>query len=184
MLFWKKQQLLVFVAAGLLVVHFIFFGSLPLRRRLEVIGQTRAALELNIANTAAQEKQLPLLREELLTLQRAVGNYEANLPTDPDLGIFLQQIANLMGRHELTEQVVAPGTEVKTDVLNCIPVSMQCKGKLTQIFEFYKQLQQLDRLVRIESVKLTNDNDLSGQASMHTRAVVYYRPAAEAGKTS
>jgi Tfp pilus assembly protein PilO len=77
--------------------------------------------------------------------------------------------------------VVAPGEEIKADKLNCMPVNMQCKGKLGQIFEFYRQLQRLDRLVRIESVKLVNSDDLSGQVSMQTRTVVYYRPNVDQG---
>jgi hypothetical protein len=42
-------------------------------------------------------------------------------------------------------------------------------------------LQRLDRLVRIESVKLVNSDDLSGQVSMQTRTVVYYRPNVDQG---
>ena len=56
-----------------------------------------------------------------------------------------------------------------------------CKGSLKQIFEFYKALQGLDRLVRIEQVKLVNDNDFSGRVSMHTEAVIYYRAGATQG---
>ena len=52
---------------------------------------------------------------------------------------------------------------------------MQCKGELAQISEFYRRLQTLDRLVRIEKVKLSNDNSYSGQVNMETEAVVYYR---------
>jgi len=58
---------------------------------------------------------------------------------------------------------------------------MQCKGGVEQIFEFFKSLQNLDRLVRIEQIKLVNDQDFTGQASMQTKAVVYYRAEAEQG---
>jgi len=80
-----------------------------------------------------------------------------------------------MNEHNLMGQVIAPRKEVKAEKLNCIPVNMQCKGKLAQIFEFYRRLQGLDRLVRIEQVKLTNDSDYDGQVSMEARAVIYYR---------
>ena len=52
---------------------------------------------------------------------------------------------------------------------------MQCKGRLTQIFNFYECLQALDRLVRIEQVKLSNDAGYNGQVSMETKAIIYYR---------
>ena len=52
---------------------------------------------------------------------------------------------------------------------------MRCKGELAQMSEFYRQLQAQDRLVRIEKVTLSNDDNFSGQVSMETEAVVYYR---------
>jgi len=111
----------------------------------------------------------------LLKLQRDLGKYEANIPEQRALGTFLSRVANLMDEHNLREQVIAPGEEIKADGLGCIPVDMRCKGKLAQIFEFFRGLQRSDRLVRIEQVKLLNDSDFSGEVSMETRAVIYYR---------
>jgi hypothetical protein len=36
-------------------------------------------------------------------------------------------------------------------------------------------LQTLDRLIRIEQIKLSNDGKYKGQVSMETKAVIYYR---------
>jgi len=181
MVFWKKQQLMIFVVAVLLAADFIFFGFSPLRKRLKAVNQARTDQRLVIAKAATEQMQLSNLKEQLQKLESTIGNYQVNVPADRDLGSFLQQIANLMSQHNLTEQIVAPGEEIKADKLSCIPVNMQCKGKLDQIFKFYKQLQRLDRLVRIESVRLVNSDDLSGQISMQTKAVVYYRPNVEQG---
>jgi Tfp pilus assembly protein PilO len=52
---------------------------------------------------------------------------------------------------------------------------------LADLFEFFKRLQALDRLIRIEQVKLTNDPDFSGQVTMETRVVIYYAAQAEQG---
>jgi hypothetical protein len=52
---------------------------------------------------------------------------------------------------------------------------------LAKIFEFYKQLQSLDRLVRVEQVKLENDGDFSGEVTMQTKTVIYYRAEAVKG---
>ena len=79
-----------------------------------------------------------------------------------------------MNEHDLKEQLIKPGGEIKTDILNCIPVTIKCKGSLEHMFSFYKRLQNLDRLVRIEKVELVNDRDLDGQVSMKTKMVVFY----------
>jgi Tfp pilus assembly protein PilO len=142
---------------------------------MKAAKQTKAAQTLTIAKGTADSKQLPLLKEQLLELQRELENYEANIPERSNIGVFLQRIAGLMNEHNLKEHVIEPREEIKAEKLNCIPVNMKCKGRLTQIFEFYRRLQGMDRLIRIEQVKLFNDSDFNGEVGMEAKAVIYYR---------
>ena len=179
----NKQQLAICVVAAMLIADFLWFGCLPLWKTRRAIKQTETALKGVIAKGAVSSRQLPVLKEQLQKLQEMVSNYELNVPAQRDLGGFLQQIANLMTEHNLSEQMVAPDKEIEAEGLSCIPIRMKCKGRLAQLFQFYKRLQRLDRLVRVEHVKLVNDSDFSGEVSMETKAVIYYRPEAPA-KTS
>ncbi len=177
----EKQQILIYAAAGLMVVGFVLFRYMPLHKKTKAIEQAKVAQTLVIAKAMAQNGQLPLLKEKLQKMQRAARDYEANVPVDRNLGEFLQQIAGLMNKQHLREQIVQPGEEMKTEELNCIPIVMRCKGGLKQLFEFYKSLQAIDRLIRIEKVELANDGDFSGEVGMETRAMIYYRPRAAKG---
>jgi Tfp pilus assembly protein PilO len=181
MQFRERQQIAIFVIVGAMVSGFVLFRYLPLQKRIKAVEQARAAQTLAIAKASAEIRQVPALIGQLLKLQRTVGNYEANVPRQRALGVFLQQIANLMNENALREQLIQPGKEVEGEELNCIPVNIQCKGRLKQIFEFFKSLQVLDRLVRIEQIKLVNDGDFSGEAGMQTKAVIYYRAGTEQG---
>lgn len=162
--------------AGFIVVRF-----LPLRKKIKDIRSLRTQTKLAIEKASIQAQQLPALRDQLAQTRTKVGNYTANIPTQRDLGLFLQQIADLMNEHELKEQMVQPGKETRAEGLNCILVSMQCRGGLEQIFEFYRSLQKLDRLIRIEHVKLVNKKDYSGQVTMKTEAVIYYKGLTDQG---
>ena len=164
--------------AGVVVCIFMLFWYLPLHKKIKAIRQTKAAQALAIAKGAADSKQLPMMKEQLLELQARLANYEANIPQQNTFGGFLGRIADLMNENNLTEQEITPEGEIKADKFNCIPVTMRCKGKLIQIFKLYRQLQRLDRLVRIELVKLSNDSNFSGQVSMETKAFIYYRAKA------
>ena len=161
--------------AVVIIGGFVLFRYRPLSREKQTIEQNIFAQRLTIAKGMADGKQLSILKQQLLKVQGELEDYEANIPDERALGVFLRRIAALMNEHNLREQDIEPREEVKGDEFCCIPLSMQCKGKLSQIFEFYKQLQGLDRLVRIERVKLTNDKDFSGEVSMETEAVIYYR---------
>jgi Tfp pilus assembly protein PilO len=180
MLFKKRQQVSICIVAGLLVADFVLFGYMPSYQRFKEVEEGRAEQTHAIARASAESRKLPVIREKLLKLRKATENYEVDVPDQRELGVFLHKIADLMDEQNLKEQVVTPGKEVKADDLNCIPVDMRCKGGLKQIFEFFKSLQGLDRLVRIEQVKLMNDRDFSGEVSMQTNAIIYYR--AKAGK--
>ena len=118
---------------------------------------------------------MPLFTEQLRELRSKLENYEAKIPEQRDHGLFMKKIANLMNHHNLREQVIEPLEEIKTDGLICIPISMECRGKLAQIFEFYQQLQELDRQIRIKQVKLENNTDFNGEIAMEAEVVIYYR---------
>ena len=176
MLFREKQQLTICVITGVIVSGFVLFRYLPLRSKMKAILQMKSAQALTIAKGAADNKKLLLLNGQLVELQCELENYDAKIPEQSDIGVFLHKIAGLMNEHNLSDQMVEPHKEIEGEKLNCIPVKMQCKGKLAQIFEFYRRLQRLDRLVRIEQVKLSNDSDFNGKVSMESRAIIYYRP--------
>ena len=177
----EKQQILIYAAAAVMVAGFVLFRYMPLHKKAKALEQAKVEQATVIAKASAQSVQLPALKEKLQKQQIAVGKFEASVPSDRNIGEFLQQIAGLMNKHNLKNQIVQPGEETKTEELNCIPIVMRCKGQLKQIFEFYKSLQAMDRLIRIEKVDLANDGDFGGEVGMETRAVIYYRPQVAKG---
>ena len=182
MLFRERQQILICVAAVAIVGGFALFRYLPLRKRLQAIEERRTAQKLALAKAETAKQQLPLLAEQLQKTQEEIGDYDAKIPRERNhLGVFLQQVTNLMNEHDLRENVIEPGQEIKADGLQCIPVDIRCKGRMDRIFKFYKRMQGLNRLVRIEHVKLNNDSSFSGEVNMQTKAVVYYRMEPDQG---
>jgi Tfp pilus assembly protein PilO len=175
MFFRERQQIMICIVAGVIVCVFMLFVYMPLQRQMKAIRQTKATQTLAIAKIAADSKQLPLMKEQLLALRARLEGYEANIPEQNTFGGFLGKIADLMNENSLKEQEVKPFEVIEAERFNCIPISMNCKGSLRQIFNFYRQLQALDRLVRIEQVKLSNGSNYDGQVSMETKAVIYYR---------
>ena len=175
MLFREKQQLTIFIITAVVVGGFVVFRYLPLRSRMKALRQIKSVQVNTIAKGDADNTKLSQLKEQFTKLQHELENYGTQIPTSSDIGTFLHKIADLMNKHKLGEQMVEPEKEIEAEKLNCIPVKMQCKGKLFQIYEFFRELQGLDRLVRIEQVKLSNDNDFTGQIGMEARAIIYYR---------
>jgi Tfp pilus assembly protein PilO len=175
MLFRERQQLTICTVAVVIIGGFVLFRYMPLKREIKAVKQNIYTQKLTIVKGAADVEKVPLIKQQLLNIQSELKDYGANIPDQRDLGVFLRRIATLMNEYQLREQVIVPREEVKGDKFSCIPLNMRCKGKLSQMFDFYKQLQGLDRLIRIERVKLRNDNNFSGEVSMETDAVIYYK---------
>jgi len=171
----ERQQIVISIVAVALLAGFVVFSYLPLRQRRRTVEMEKAAHKIAITKTMVESSKLPELKHELETLRSKVGDYDARIPQQTGLGVFLQRIARLMNENELTEQLIEPGREVEADGLVRVPVGMQCKGSLEHIFSFFDSLQSLDRLVRIEKVKLANDKDFKGQVSMKVETVIYHR---------
>ena len=142
---------------------------------MKAVENARVEQNLIVAKGISDSEQLPVFTEQLHKLRDKLDNYETNIPQKRDLGVFLKNIAELMDEHNLKDQAIQPLEETRINELICIPVSMGCKGNLTEIFDFYKQLQQMDRQIRIKQVKLKNEKDFSGEIKMDTEIVIYYR---------
>ncbi len=178
-LFLEKKQILIFVIAVAGFGGFVLFRYIPMNRNISAVKIARAEQNLMISKGVSDEEQLKLFSDQLSRLQDKLVNYEANIPKKKDLGMFLKVIADLMDKYNLKEQAIQPLEETKADELICIPVSLGCKGQLTEIFGFFQDLQALDRKIRIQHVKLTNGTDFSGELKMETEIVIYYRPQAD-----
>jgi len=159
---------------------FILGQYLPVRSRAAAVEQARRQQSLAITRGAADTRQLPIVQERLAAIQAVINEYESGITADRDLGSFLTRIADLMNRYSLANPVVAPAEEVHAEAIACIPVHMQCTGRFQDLFQFYRDLAALDRFIRIEQVRLTNDETLTGAVTMTTQAVVFYRSPAGA----
>lgn len=173
--FYKRnQQSTIILAAAILIGGFVVFKYLPFQEKLEAIERVKAGQMLVVTKAEVETGQLPILKEQLDKLQLEVKDYYLNIPNKGNIGAFLQKIADLMGEYNLREQLIQPEKQVQTENLNCIPVTMQCKGSLTQIFEFFRSLQSQDRLVRFEQVRFMNDSGYTGDIYLYAKAIIYY----------
>ncbi|MEN6337704.1 MAG: type 4a pilus biogenesis protein PilO [Phycisphaerales bacterium] len=171
----RKQQVWVCVIAGLFLCDFILCAYLPAQQRLASLKNAKAEQRRTIDMAAGQGDELPGLKAKLRDTQRLIDQFEAAVPSDNALGAFLQRVTTLMTEKGLTEQVVLPGKEVVSGELGCIPIRMSCQGTLANLFGFFRELQTLDRLVRIETVKIENDAAYSGRLTLQTEAFIFYQ---------
>jgi Tfp pilus assembly protein PilO len=171
----NKKQIMIIIAACALIAGIFLFLSLPIFRKYRSIRSQRDLIQLMVSDAAEKGDKLPHLRNQLMTMRSKLQLKHSVIPEQVELGQFLQTIASLMNQYDLREQFVKPGNERKIDQLWAVPIDIHCKGQLTQMFNFFSSLRELDRMIRIEQVVLSNSPDMDGQLNMETKAVIYYK---------
>lgn len=174
-MFEKRQQISICIIGALLAADFVLFGYMPSYTRLKELRAAESRQSRVIAQAQVQKRRLSVLKEGLAELEVQVANYDSSVPARREIGQFLHGVASMMNGQDLKEQRIEPGEQITTERLNCIPVDIRCRGSLAQVFEFCRKLQSLDRLVRIQQVKLVNDRNFTGEVSMQTKVIIYYK---------
>jgi len=174
-LFREKKQITIFIIAVVVIGGFFLFRYLPLQKEMKSVKKAKAEQMLTIAKGVSDSMQLSLFVDQLQGMRSKLENYEQKIPKQRDHGLFMQQIFELMKQNSLKEQVIEPRQEIEAEGLKCIPMNMECKGGLAQIYNFYKQLQKQDRLIRFKQIKFENSSAFNGEVSMEAEIVIFYR---------
>jgi len=175
----EKQQVIIVVSAIAIIAGFCIFGCFPARKQSLALRQAKADNQNRASANLAQAAQIPHLREKFQEMHDCIGNYDVKIPANRNFARLFEQIASVMNECDLTDKLVQPAAEIEGDKINCIPITIKCKGTFEQIFEFFDSLNNFDRLINIHSLKLTGDKDSSGIVEMAAEANVYYHPAEE-----
>ncbi|MHC5061960.1 MAG: type IV pilus inner membrane component PilO [Planctomycetota bacterium] len=171
----QKQQVVIIVLAVSIIAGFATFLYYPLARQTKAVKQADAAQSAAAAKADARKQQLPILRGKVDALSQSLANYDRRIPEKREFAQLWRQVADVMNKHDLKDQLVQPAAEIAGADLNCIPISIRCSGRMEQIYEFLKSMENFERVIRIEHFKLENDIDLRGQLRMNAQANVYYR---------
>jgi len=176
----KKQLVIVLTALGM-TVGFLLFFYLPLSHKMRAVRQNRAEQKKLFDQASEKYIWLSTLQQQLTELEKKTATCSASVPGNRKLGGFIQQVSSLMNQHDLENQIVRPEKDNGSESLKCIPINIECTGSLSQLFEFFHSLGQLERLLCFERASFINDPDLNGKVTVKTRALIYYRPDEQGG---
>jgi len=175
MMLHEKKQIVIVFSVVVMTIGFLFFRYIPLRKRMIEVKREKQEHKMLISKASSESRRIEQLQNSLIQLTAKSKNYDERIPENRDLGGFLQRITALMDEHQLAEQNVQPGKEIKINDMVCIPVTMQCRGQVERIFRFFRSFEKLNRAVRIVRVELVNDREMNGDVIMKTQASVYYK---------
>lgn len=156
----------VFVTLAVLVVTGAWWMFLISPKNAEIVdfeGELNAAIDTE-QRLAAQINQLEAIRQSEVEYLAALGRLDSLIPERPLLEEFIEQIYALTNETGVELQTLAPSLPSSPDdsELREIAVSTQIEGEFFQVLGFLFGLNDMERLVRVDSVSVSSSTDETG----------------------
>ena len=174
----EKQQTLILIVGAFVLAGFGMFRYAPILRQKLSLKEEMNKHSLAIEQIGDQGSLLPEMELKKQKMQDQQDEFRSKIPVGRGFSKLWQQIADVMNDCQLSDQLVQPGTEIKSDELCCIPLAIECTGTFEQIYALFQSLESMDRLICIDEVKIENDSEFKAILKLNAKANVYYQPPA------
>lgn len=177
MKFFEEKPMLLMVLLIVIGTGLGIFQYYPVHVQKRALKKTLSKQTTTMDEIKSHCVQLPILHRQVLDLQVKASEYNQCFPPNQQFAQLWQQIAQIMDKNQLQDQLVRPGEVVCDDQLCAIPLDIECSGTFEQLFQFFRCMEDFERLIRMEDISIRNSTDLSGIVTLNAKARVYYQPA-------
>jgi type IV pilus assembly protein PilO len=149
---------------------FYNFYYTPKKEKEKNLVKTIESLDkeiLKYEQTSKKEKELEFIVKER---KKFLEESQKILPTEKEIPILLNNIAQLAKKRGLKVLQFVPKPEIQKNYYNEIPIELSFTGSFNNTFAFLNDVENLERLVNLISVEITQqDKDtLLTKSTFHT----------------
>jgi len=144
-------------------VVFVYRGQGKRLDELEVrIGSTKSTVDSQSQTVAI----FPELVKQVKSMRDRYKNFDRRLPGRQELGGFLKEISGYLGDEHFSDQLIEPGSPTRQELFHTLPIIMRFRGSYLTSVDFFKRIEEMQRLTRIQKLKITKNTPKgSGQNS-------------------
>ncbi|HAU37240.1 MAG TPA: hypothetical protein DCX07_05935 [Phycisphaerales bacterium] len=164
------------VVLGVLVVMgaAAAFVYVPQSRKLnelrgEVVSQEEA-IKMDLQRAAV----VPEIRNQVQEMRSRYINWQRRLPKQKELGQFLREISTQISDQSLSNQVIEPGNPAREELYHTLPIIMKFGGPYPAMAQFLKGLENMERLTRVQRIRIKNDPKKDGEVDVELRLNIYF----------
>jgi len=163
----------IFLGA-LLLTFGLFYVAVyrPQLQEQDALNRQIAFKRVELASDRSQTDRLPRVTGELAVLRRRLAGFK-KLPSDPQYGQFIHDMNQAGGRASLSKFNVEPGVPRRSELYAEQPIVLSFEGSFFDVYEFIRQIEELDRLTRLRDVEI-KAIDTGGTVSVRLSVNIYY----------
>jgi len=173
-------------AAGLaaLVVGTLAIGLVPPMVRAQVLEDQIDAARAELAKPNSGPEVLVDLENDLAQLREIAGEGMTPIPADADIAGLMGRLSTMFDMCGLGAREVTTGQAEQLEEASSMPMSVAVQGRFPAILRVLIEIESLDRLVRIERLRLTGLHerkgpiDRSGDIRASVQLDVFFAPRA------
>ncbi|MBI1336807.1 MAG: type 4a pilus biogenesis protein PilO [Phycisphaera sp.] len=155
--------------------------------RNQMIAEARAEVrqkQAKLQQLEASTRSIEDLGAEIDKLSEAVEVFEQKLPAEREVEVILKQVWEMASKHQLTPKSVRTDKPVLETGYSELPIKMVILGDFDGFYAFLLDLEKLQRITRMPSMKLVkqqNKDAQDGQMQAEIILSIFFEP--QDGKT-
>jgi type IV pilus assembly protein PilO len=161
---WYYQVLLVAGVCGGLLATFWYQYLTPINDDIQARTKTLSDLQVVIAKSLQQQKQLEQLKKEAQELQAKLDKLKTVLPLEKETDQIFRSVQQQATTSALRILRVAPRPLIDHEVYTEWPIDMDVTGTYHNVGAFLDRIRQLPRIVNITGLKMNVRNAEGEQA--------------------
>ncbi len=125
----------------------------------------------SLEKATAQTSDLALRNQEVA---EQIERIEARLPSDKEVDVILEQVADIARSNSLTLKQVRSEKRVPATAYMEQPLSMAISGQFERFYAFLLDLEQLDRITRLPNMRIIRSKKEDGVIEVEMTLSIYF----------
>lgn len=157
-----------------MVVAFYVMGYRPASQRLAALHQDIEIKQRELRDNQSRTQIRPVVEDKVRELHKKLQRFDKKLPRQQEFGQFYNDITFLGRQSALSKCFVEPAAVPRrNDRFVELPIDLRFEGDFLNVFAFLRQIDEMQRLTRVQSLKVTSKGD-SGQVEVQLSMNIYY----------
>jgi type IV pilus assembly protein PilO len=109
-------------------------------------------------------------------IRKQIESIEARLPTTKEVDTVVRQVSDLAIESGLDSPSIESDKPVAAAMYMEQPLKMKISGDFTGFHDFLRKVEALDRITRINDMKITRATDINGHMNAEFTLSIYFQP--------
>lgn len=170
--FDRSQWVVIGVALAMLVC-FVALVCVPDARKMSDLEARTAEAETQWAAQKTDVEALPQLSRHVADLKERAAALAVKVPTEPELPQFLGALADALKKAGARQHEIMPQPLREADKYTALPVQVSFEATYPAVYAILSRLEAMDRVVTVETLKVSKVLGENNQVSVEMRLAVY-----------